>query len=61
MRKVVNDYESYNQLITWINDKIDIAHKSLEQKIDPHEIYRLQGEIIALRRLLKVREEVNGK
>ena len=60
MKKVVNDHESYTQLMTWTNDKIEIARKNLEVKVDPHEIYRLQGEIIALKKLLKVREEVNG-
>lgn len=61
MKKLVNDYELYNQFLQYIEEKIELARKNLELKIDPHDIYRLQGEIMALRRLLMTREDINGR
>lgn len=60
MKKLVNDWDMYSQFITYINEKISIAQKALEVNTEIHDVYRLQGEIRALRKLLYIREEING-
>ena len=40
--------------------RISFAHKQMEQYDDPAEIYRLQGEIRALRSLTKLRDKINN-
>jgi hypothetical protein len=37
-----------------------MAHRGLEQHDDGSEIFRLQGEVRALRSLLQLRDKVNG-
>ena len=61
MKKLVNDWDIYNQFLSYVNEKIDVVHKSLEVTTETHEVYRLQGEARALRKLLRLREEVNGR
>jgi hypothetical protein len=39
---------------------IDIQHKSLEQNVELVEIYRAQGAVMALKKLKRLREEING-
>lgn len=61
MKPFVNDYKMYQEFLGYINDKISAIRMRLELQVDPHEIYRAQGEIRALRQLLKLREEINGR
>jgi hypothetical protein len=37
-----------------------VQHKSLEQNEDPVEIYRAQGAVMALKKLKRLREEINA-
>ena len=40
---------------------IALKQNALEQASDPHEIYRAQGAIGALRRLKTLRDEINAQ
>jgi hypothetical protein len=60
IKKLVNDYEMYMALQEYVEKEIEVTHKSLENLIDPAEMYRLQGEIRVWRRLQRLREKVNG-
>jgi hypothetical protein len=40
---------------------MQLCYKTLEQVKDPVEIYRAQGELLALRKLQKLRDKVNAE
>jgi hypothetical protein len=50
----------WDDFVETINKKIDIAQRRLEQESTMEGMYRDQGEIAALRRLIYLREEVNA-
>ena len=56
----VNNPEFYTPYIEEIAERIAFTHVALEQSRELDEIYRLQGEIRALRSLLKLREKINA-
>ena len=56
----VNDKEVYECFVDEIKLEIKQYQKSLEQANDAPSMYRLQGNILALRRLLHLKEKVNG-
>jgi hypothetical protein len=60
LKPFVNNPELYNPFLEEVLDRIDKAHKRLEQLNDVEELYRAQGEIRVLRSLLLLREHVNG-
>lgn len=58
LRPLVYDSQKYNALMEYLTDKIENKKSSLVGQVDSVQIYRLQGEIMALRGLLTLREEV---
>ena len=56
----VNDKEVYECFTDELKAEINQYQKSLEQASDLPAIHRLQGNILALRRLLHLKEKVNG-
>lgn len=57
---LVNDkkiWDSFNELI---DQKLKFVHSQLEQTMKSEDLYRLQGEARAFRRLKLLRDEVNG-
>jgi hypothetical protein len=56
----VNNPELYTPFIEEIAERIAFTHVTLEQSREIDEIYRLQGEIRALRSLLRLRDKING-
>lgn len=60
IKKLVNDKLLWDDFVETINKKIDIAQRRLEQESTMEGMYRAQGEIAALRRLIYLREEVNA-
>ena len=60
LKKLVNDKPLWDAYLEYIDNKIRSAHTRLEQSTDIDAIYRVQGEVAALRRLKLMREEVNG-
>ena len=60
IKLLVNDkkiWDSFNELI---DQKLKFVHSQLEQTMKPEDLYRLQGEARAFRRLKLLRDEVNG-
>jgi len=43
-----------------LEDRIPFDYKQLEQRTEVEELYRLQGEVRALRSLTRLRDKVNG-
>ena len=60
LKPFVYNPEFYTPYIEEIAERIAFTHVALEQSRELDEIYRLQGEIRALRSLLKLREKINA-
>ena len=60
LKPIVNDKKLYDAFKDYIESQIKIVQRSLEQAHTLVDVHRLQGSIHAYRRLLKLREEVNG-
>ena len=58
IKQLVNSHEIYTAFQEYLADKIYILLITLETAKEPEQIYRLQGSLLALRRLQKLREEV---
>ncbi len=59
LKQLVNSHDVYQAFLEYVNKKIELHQRSLEVSSDMVDIHRLQGQIIALRRLLSLRDEVN--
>ena len=60
LKPFVNNPELFTPFIEEIAERIAFTHVTLEQSREIDEIYRLQGEIRALRSLLRLRDKING-
>ena len=60
LKKLANDKPLWDSFIEYLDSKIHNAHIRMEQSKDVESIYKMQGEIAAMRRLKLLREEVNG-
>jgi hypothetical protein len=60
LKKITNDKPLWDAYVEYLDSKISAAHVRIEQSNDAETMYRIQGEIAALRRLKLMREEVNG-
>lgn len=57
----VNNNQIWTAFCDYVQEKyIDTAYKQLKQESDEKKIFRLQGEIRAYERMLKLRDAVNG-
>jgi len=61
MKALVNNLDVYNALQEFVQSRISVLQTSLEQATEPASVYRLQGQITALRRFKTLRDEVNYK
>jgi len=60
LKPFVNDTHLYNDFKEEIQERIALAQSGLENAAIEQDLFRYQGEIKALRRLLMLREKVNG-
>ena len=60
LKLIVNTKDSWDALLVELDHRITFTHKQLEQRNEMEEIYRLQGEVRALRSLKLLRDKVNG-
>ena len=60
IKRLVNDKPLWDSFLEEVDGRIVFAQKQLEQRIEPAELYRLQGEIKALRSLKQLRDKING-
>jgi hypothetical protein len=60
LKLLVNDKDLYNDYLEELNNRIRVCQSSLEVVTPEAELYRCQGEIRGLRKLLLLREKVNG-
>jgi len=59
LKNLVNNFELYKAFQDNLRDKIAHSHRQLEQATALEEVYRIQGQIMALKKLLSLREEIN--
>ncbi len=60
LKLVVNNKDSWDAMLVELEVRIQFAYKQLEQRTEVEELYRLQGEVRALRSLTRLRDKVNG-
>ena len=60
LKPFVNNIKLYKPFLEELEIRVFAAYKNLEQSREPDEMFRLQGEIRALRSLGRLREKVNG-
>lgn len=58
LKPLVHDAQKYNALIQYLQNRIALESKRLEDLIEPQQIYVAQGRIKAFRTLLSLRDEV---
>jgi len=61
LKLLVNNHTIWTSFEDYINARIQVEYKSLEVLTEPHDIYRAQGRVQALKRLLSLRDETNAK
>jgi len=60
IKPIVNNQEHWGAFKEYLEENmLKVAYKKLKQESDPKVIYRLQGEIKILDRLINLRDEVN--
>ena len=60
IKLLVNDKKIWGSFNELIDQKLKFVHSQLEQTMKSEDLYRLQGEARAFRRLKLLRDEVNG-
>lgn len=60
LKQLVNDKKILDAFKEFLEEKIELEQRQLESAVGLESVYRNQGAIRAYRRLLKIREEVNG-
>ena len=59
LKPFVNDNRLWNAFLEELEIEISREQRTLEQLSEPNDIYRSQGKIMALRKLMKLRDKVN--
>ena len=60
LKQLVNKANLWKAFCKELEERIEFCHKQMEQRNEPHELYRLQGEVKAMRSLLGLRDKING-
>ena len=60
IKLLVNTKEIWEAFLEEMDEKIERVHVQMEQATNPEDFYRLQGHVACLRRLKRLRDEVNG-
>ena len=61
LKPLVNNQTQWKAFEEMIDFYVLMKQNALEQASDPQEMYRSQGAIAALKRLKKLRDEVNAE
>jgi len=60
LKLLVNNPDIWKSLVSELEERLELTHKNLEQMSEVEELYRLQGEARAYRKLLRLRDKVNA-
>lgn len=58
---LVNSKQNMERLEAYVIDRLEFLHRELEGKADPTDIFRVQGQIKEVRRLLTLKDEAVQK
>lgn len=61
IKRLVNDKPLWDAFCEELDVRIEFCHRQLEQRVESSELYRLQGEVKALRSLKQLRDKINGE
>ena len=61
LKQITNNKDVWDDFLEYINARIEEKRQKLERSNDIEEIYRCQGAVTELKRLTKLREEINGR
>ena len=60
LKLLVNNPDIWKSLVSELEERLELTHKNLEQISAAEDLYRLQGEARAYRKLLNLRDKVNA-
>jgi len=60
LKQLVNNKQVHDALMEELKNRISEVHTMMEQATDAPSMYRLQGSVASLRKLLNLREKVNA-
>jgi len=60
LKSLVNNKELWTAFLEELDERIGFVHKQMEQAHEPRDLFRLQGEAHALRRMKMLRDKLNG-
>jgi len=60
LKLIVNNKDTWDAMLEELDARIAFSHKQMEQRTELEELYRLQGEVRALRSLTQLRDKVNA-
>ena len=61
LKLLVNNPDIWKSLESELEERIELTHRKLEQMNAVEELYRMQGEARAYRKLLNLRDKVNAE
>lgn len=60
LKPLVNDKTLWDSFLSELEFRLTAVHNQMEQTLDAENLYRLQGQAFALRKLKQLRDKVNG-
>ena len=60
LKPLVNDKVLWDSFLEEVDRRISEVHRVMEQSSRAEELYRLQGQAFALRKMKQLRDQVNG-
>ncbi len=60
LKPLVNDKVLWDSFLEEVDRRIAEVHRVMEQSSRAEELYRLQGQAFALRKMKQLRDQVNG-
>ena len=60
LKPLVNDKVLWDSFLEEVDRRISEVHRVMEQSTRAEDLYRLQGQAFALRKMKQLRDQVNG-
>ncbi len=61
LKLLVNDKKIWDSLNEELDRRINFIHVQMEQTLKSEDLYRLQGEARALRKIKQLRDQINDR
>ena len=61
LKPLVNDKVLWDSFLEEVDRRISEVHRVMEQSTRAEDLYRLQGQAFALRKMKQLRDQVNGQ